>query len=344
MNKQHKLHWFLGIAAGAATTTALVVITQRQRTKRLALAASVNAITQRAIARLDVPAESRFVEINGLRFHTVQAGPEEGPLAILLHGFPECWHSWHKQIGPLVRAGYRVVVPDQRGYNLSDKPLGIANYQIDRLTSDVGGLIHALGRERAVIIAHDWGGGVAWRFAMDYPEMVEKLVVMNAPHPIAFARELKGNRSQRAKSWYMFFFQVPRLPEALLTFAPLDNARSAFQRTTLRAGAFAEDDLQILASAWSQPRAMQCMIHWYRAAFRFRPAEHNRVINAPTLLLWAEDDFALGKSLTVGLGQWAPNLTLRTISGCGHWVQNEAPDEVNAQLLAFLRARPTTLS
>src|SRR5574340_1251502 len=156
MNTRRRHLWRLG-AAGAAMATALTVIVQRQRAKRLALAASVKDITRRAVARLGAPAESRFVAVNGLRLHTVQAGPEAGPLAILLHGFPECWYSWHKQIAPLARAGYRVVAPDQRGYNLSDKPFGIASYQIDRLTSDVRELIRAMGPDQAALIAHDWG-------------------------------------------------------------------------------------------------------------------------------------------------------------------------------------------
>jgi pimeloyl-ACP methyl ester carboxylesterase len=336
MSKQRNQAWLIGVAAGAALAAAFTVIAQRQRRLRRALAAQTDELTQRAIADLGVPAESRLVQLSEVRLHTVVAGPADGPLVILLHGFPECWHSWHKQIPILAQAGYRVVAPDQRGYNLSDKPAGVESYQIDRLTADVRDLIHALGRERACIVAHDWGGAVAWRFAMDYAEMVERLVVMNAPHPVAFARELNRSWSQRRKSWYMAFFQLPWLPEALFTFAPLANARTSLERTTWRAGAFTERDLVMLASAWSQPRAMSSMINWYRAAFRWKPAARTRVIQSPTLLLWAQDDFALGLPLTYDLDRWMTDLTVHYIPNCGHWVQNEAPDEVKAQLLTFL--------
>jgi pimeloyl-ACP methyl ester carboxylesterase len=246
------------------------------------------------------------------------------------------WYSWRNQIAPLVNAGYRVVVPDQRGYNLSDKPFGVESYRMEQLTADIRELIRACGRERAVIVAHDWGGAAAWRFAMDYGSAVEKLVVMNAPHPAAFARELNTNWSQRLKSWYMFFFQLPRFPEALLGFSPVASARLFFRGTAVRP-AFCVDDLQVMASALAQRGALQSMIHWYRAAFRYPPSRPNQVIQAPTLLIWAEDDVALDKSLTLGLEKRVPNMTVHYIPNCGHWVQNEAPDEVNAEMLAFLK-------
>ncbi|MFN2227568.1 MAG: alpha/beta fold hydrolase, partial [Anaerolineae bacterium] len=256
------------------------------------------------------------------------------------HGFPECWYSWRHQIPALARAGYRVIVPDQRGYNLSDKPAGAAGYQIDHLTGDVLGLIRALGHERATVVAHDWGGAVAWRFAMDYPQAVERLVVMNAPHPVAFARALGSDWSQRLKSWYMLAFQVPWLPEALLGLSPRATARLFFRGTAVRRGAFSEADLEVMAAALAQPGALPAMIHWYRAAFRLRPARRAKptraVIEAPTLLLWAEEDVALGKGLTYGLEHWVPDLEIHYIPDCGHWVQNEAPQEVNERLLAFL--------
>jgi pimeloyl-ACP methyl ester carboxylesterase len=330
----------LGLAACASVVAALAVATaallRLARQRRLALARRVCPLTQEAVAGLGVPAVSQFVLAGDLQLHTILAGPEDGPLALLLHGFPESWYSWRHQIPVLVRAGYRVAVPDQRGYNLSDRPRGLLQYQIDRLTGDILALIGALGCEKATIIAHDWGGAAAWRFAMDHPQAVEHLVVMNAPHPVVFAKALRSDWSQRARSWYMAFFQLPWLPEALLTLSPMASARLLFRRTAVRRQAFSGDDLAVLAAAIAQPGAMECMINWYRAAFRFPPAKKARPIDAPTLLIWAEDDFALGMPLTYGLERWVPGIQIHYISRCGHWVQNEAPAEVNQLLLGFL--------
>jgi len=229
-------------------------------------------------------------------------------------------------------------VPDQRGYNLSDKPAGAANYRIDALAADIRDLIHALGAERAIVVGHDWGGAVAWALPMLYPEVVDRLIVMNAPHPAAFARELRDNPDQRRKSWYIAFFQLPWLPEFLMGYSPRASAEFFFRAGATRFEAFTDDELDMMATALAQPGALTTMLNWYRAlrltwrAGKPRPIEHR------TLLIWGEDDRALGKSLTRGLDQWAPNLTLHLIHNCGHWVQNEAPAEVNAQMLAFLKS------
>jgi pimeloyl-ACP methyl ester carboxylesterase len=334
MSKLDKRSFLAGLLVALAAALGL----QKARAGRQALARRVDHITRRAVHLLGVPAESRLLSVGDLQLHAVVAGPEEGPLALLLHGFPECWYSWRHQIPVLAHAGYRVVALDQRGYNLSDKPAGVASYQIDHLTADIVGLIASLGRERATVIAHDWGGMAAWRLAMDYPQAVERLVVMNAPHPVAFAKALAADWSQRLKSWYILFFQVPWLPEALFSLSPLATARLFFRATAVRRDAFSEADLEVMAAALAQPGALRAMIHWYRAAFRYRPARRARTIEAPTLLIWAEDDVALGRSLTYGLERGVPHLQIHYIAGCGHWVQNEAPAEVNERLLAFLGA------
>jgi pimeloyl-ACP methyl ester carboxylesterase len=321
-------------AAGVAGTAVLL---SHARQRRQALAGNVRRLTKEAVAGLGVPAESAYLPGDGVQLHTILAGPEDGPLALLLHGFPECWYSWRHQIPVLARAGYRVAVPDLRGYNLSDKPRGVAQYAADRITADISSLIQALGRQRATILAHDWGGAAAWRFAMDCPEAVERLVVMNAPHPATFAKALSSDRSQQRKSWYMFFFQLPWLPETLLTLSPLASARLLIQRTAVRPGAFSNANLEVIAAALAQPGAMEAMIHWYRASFRIRPAKRASAIEAPTLLIWAEDDVALGKPLTYGLERWVPDLEVHYIPRCGHWVQKEAPEEVNEWISSFLR-------
>ena len=336
MDDTQKRKLVAGMAVGAAAVAGTALL-RRYNQQQLKLASQVHNVTQQAVEGLGVQAKSQFIRVGNVQLHIVVAGPEDGPLVLLLHGFPECWYSWRAQIPILAQIGYHAVVPDQRGYNLSDKPRGVHNYQIDHLTADVVGLIHALGRERAVIVAHDWGGVAAWRFAMDYPDAIDRLVIMNAPHPAPFAKALNSDWSQRFRSWYMLFFQLPWLPETLLTLSPPATARLFFRRTAVRHAAFSDTDLEIMAVALAQPGAMQAMFHWYRAAFRYRPAKRVDIVEAPTLLIWAEDDVALGKPLTYGLEQWVPNLQLHYIPHCGHWVHNEAAEEVNEQMIVFLR-------
>ncbi|MGI8748579.1 MAG: alpha/beta fold hydrolase, partial [Deinococcus sp.] len=159
---------------------------------------------------------STLLALDGVTLHLVEAGPADGPPVVLLHGFPEFWYGWRRQIGALAEAGYRVMVPDMRGYNLSDKPCGVAAYGMEALTGDLLALLDARGYERASVVGHDWGAAVAWSFALRHPERVARLVILNVPHPAVFARTLRRSRAQRARSWYMFFFQLPLLPELLL--------------------------------------------------------------------------------------------------------------------------------
>ncbi len=325
------------LAAGAAALSTAWWLRQG-RANRSAVAGNIEELTRQAVRQLNVAAEARYIPVNGLELHTIVAGPLDGPLVVLLHGFPECWYTWRKQIKPLVEAGYRVVVPDQRGYNLSDKPRGIHHYRVDALAADVVELIRSFGREQAIVVGHDWGGIVAWQLAMQQPDIVQQLIVMNAPHPAAFRRELSSNPAQQRKSWYMGFFQLPCAPEEMLGHDPVETARYFFRRTAVNQEAFSSFDLHVMASALAQPDALTGMLNWYRAAARERSTGHaTQTIDRPTLLIWAEDDVALGRSLTFGLDQWISHLQLHFIPHCGHWVQNEAPDEVNEQLLAFLR-------
>lgn len=328
--------WFrAGALAGIATALGLKTLNHAQK-QQSALAHQIDNIMDYALKGLKIPVESTFITVNDVRLHVVTAGPEEGTPIILLHGFPENWYSWRQQIPVLANAGYRVIVPDQRGYNLSDKPAGIAAYGIENLTADVRELITTLGYNQAIIVGHDWGGVVAWYFAMTYPELTTRLVVMNAPHPAAYARELRQNPSQQRKSWYVLAFQIPWLPETLLTFAPATTARRLFQQTAVRQEAFPGADIQFMAAAIAQPGAMRAAINWYRALLRYPPATSKQPITTPTLLIWGENDIALDKSLTYDLVHWVPHIKVHTILHCGHWVQNEAAGEVNRQLLEFL--------
>src|ERR1051326_7368085 len=275
------------------------------------------------------------IETNGLRLHAVTEG-EQGPLVVLLHGFPECWYSWRQYLHPLAQAGFRAVAPDMRGYNLSDKPKGVLNYQLPILTSDVMGLIQALGEQKAIIVGHDWGGVVAWQFAMDYPEAVEKLVICNAPHPARMQAEVRHFRQLR-KSWYIFFFQLPWLPEAVLASNTARFLERGMRGSAVRKSAISDDDLRVYTQALSQPGALTATINYYRAVARSGRHLPLKTITMPTLLIWGEEDIALGNDLVPGTERYVPNLRVHRIANCGHWVQQEATDEVLQTMVEFLR-------
>ena len=278
------------------------------------------------------------VETNGVRLHVARAGPEDGPLVILLHGFPEFWYGWRSQIGPLAGRGYRVWAPDQRGYNLSDKPTPVASYTLDALTEDVIGLIDAAGRERATLIGHDWGGIVAWWAALRYPDRLERVAILNAPHPAVMRRHAIRHPSQLLKSWYIAFFQLPRLPEAFLRRGDWKGLVRALGDTS-RSGTFREADLELYRSAWSEPKALTSMIHWYRALVRHppRPPEHLR-IRVPSLLIWGARDHCLTRDLAASSASLCEDGRLVLIEEATHWVQHEEPVRVNRLLLDFLEA------
>ncbi len=278
---------------------------------------------------------SSFFDLPSLRLHAITAGPEDGPLVILLHGFPELWFSWRHQIEPLAAAGFRVVAPDQRGYNLSDKPQGLAAYCLDRLAEDVLDLIHACGRERAFVVGHDWGGVSAWWTAVRFPEVVEKLAILNVPHPIVMRRFLFTHSAQRKRSWYIFFFQLPWLPESLFR---ADNFRHGVRalRSAARPGTFTDEDVARYREAWAQPGALKSMIHWYRAALRRPPQRLPSVrVKPETLLIWGELDRFLGAEMI------APSLALcdqaseMRLPNASHWVHHEEAEAVNRRLREF---------
>lgn len=272
----------------------------------------------------------------GLRFHYVEAGT--GPLVVLLHGFPEFWYSWRHQISALAGAGFHVIAPDLRGYNESDKPAGVRHYQISLLVGDVLGLIQQAGATRAVVVGHDWGGIIAWRLALDHPEAVERLVILNAPHPAAFFRALRYPR-QWLRSWYILFFQLPWLPECLLQGADFWLLERMFRHQPTRSAAFSPQDIRRYKRAWSAPRALTSALHYYRAALRY-PARQTQdnfgLIGMPTLLIWGERDLYLGIQLIEDCSRWVPNLQVERIAAASHWVQNDAPERVNHLLLEFL--------
>jgi pimeloyl-ACP methyl ester carboxylesterase len=286
----------------------------------------------------------RFARINGVTLHYVEAYPtaEKGreiKSALMLHGFPEFWYSWRNQIPALAAAGFRVVVPDLRGYNLSDKPPGAWAYRIDALLGDVLGLIAHAGAERAAVAGHDWGGVLAWHLAMHHPRVVEKLVILNAPHPAAFGREMRTWR-QLLKSWYVLFFQVPGVPELLLGVGDFDWIDRMLRNQPVHAGAFGPDDVRRYKKALTRPGALTAALNYYRAALRHRPrdaARANVPIDVPVLLVWGERDAYLSVRLTEGLGAWVRNLHVVRIPDASHWVQSDVPERVNQLMIDFLR-------
>lgn len=261
--------------------------------------------------------------------HVVQAGPTDGPLMILLHGFPEFWYGWQHQIDPLAEAGFWVWAPDQRGYNLSDKPAGIAGYGIDTLVADVVGLIDAAGRQKAVVVGHDWGAAVAWWTAVTYPERVERLVVMNVPHPIVMKRFTSRDLGQVLRSWYIGFFQLPWLPE---TLSRLGNWAMLVRtlRKSSRPGTFTDAELQEYRTAWSQPGAFRAMVNWYRAVLQKPSAKKTfGCITVPTVLIWGVRDQFLKREMAQPSIDLCDNGHLVFFENATHWVQHEEADSVN---------------
>ena len=280
--------------------------------------------------------EHQYLKTNGVWLHVAAAGPQDGPLMIFLHGFPEFWYAWSRHMDYFAEQGYRVLAVDQRGYNLSDRPPRVGDYRSETLAADVAGLVRAAGREKAVIVGHDWGGLVAWYTAILHPEVVERLVVMNAPHPEAFARYLPAHPGQWLRSWYALYFQIPRLPEA--QFRPFGwlAVRMAL-RSSSRPGTFSQASMRAYRLAWSRPGAMTAMLNWYRAALRFpRLPMKNPFIQVPTLIIWGARDRFLSADLASESLNYCAHGRLVLYRQATHWVQHEERPQVNALIHAFM--------
>ena len=284
-----------------------------------------------------VDVEHRDILTNGIRLHCAIAGPTDGELVIALHGFPEFWRGMSGVVTDLARAGYRVVAPDQRGYNLSEKPEGIDAYGVDEMALDVVGLIDAMGRESAHVVGHDWGAAVAWWLALTRPERLRKLVVINVPHPSVFAREVRGNKKQMRKSWYIFAIQVPALPEKL-AFGRRTRAR--FSRViagTANPGSFAPDYLAQLREAWAQPGAAQGMLNWYRASVRRRPGRlTDKRVHVPTMIIWGRKDVALSDTMVQPSADLCDDVRVEWFDDATHWVLHDEPERTSTLILDFL--------
>jgi epoxide hydrolase 4 len=287
--------------------------------------------------------QSQFIQTNNIKLHVMTDGPENGTSVVLLHGFPEFHYGWRKQIPALVNAGFRVIVPDQRGYNLSDKPKGISAYDVNILAKDIIGLFDHFGIQKARLVGHDWGAAVAWTVALNYPKRLEKLAILNVPHPDVMTRFILTDRAQQRKSWYIYFFQIPLFVEWILSRKNYE----ALARMLVQSGrrnTFTDKDVVEYKKAWSQTGALTGMLNWYRAAvrggLRYTFRRNNipvRRVHVSTLMLWGRRDLALSQEMV------APSIDLCDqgeavlFDKATHWVQHDEPEEVNKRLIGFLR-------
>lgn len=278
--------------------------------------------------------QGTYIETNGIRLHVLLAGPPDGRLILLLHGFPEFWYGWRRQIGPLAEAGFRVAAPDLRGYNRSDKPQGVGAYRIDKIAADIAGLVQALGRKSAILVGHDWGGIAAWTTAALYPERVEKLVALNALYPTVGFRTTLRDPSQFLRSSYIYFFQMPEIAEAVLRNNDWGSLAETLRRSS-RPGTFSDVDLEAYRAAWWQPGAMTGMLNWYRAFLqRKAPIPWKPRIQPSTLILWGKHDAALSRvNAELSLDLCADGRL--EYANASHWVQHEAAEWVNDRLIEF---------
>jgi pimeloyl-ACP methyl ester carboxylesterase len=296
------------------------------------------------------------VAANGINFEVAALGSGDR-LALCLHGFPEHAYSWRHQMPLLARLGYRVWAPNLRGYGGTDSPREVSAYRTRTLVEDVAALILASGAKETLLLAHDWGGALAWSLAieqhaksaragdpgLEQPGLIDKLVVMNLPHPACFARELR-RPPQLFQSWYMFFFQLPWLPEFMLGRRNARATSSIIRGSSRNPARFTDEDLEVYRANAARPGGLTAMINWYRALFRgglrgFRSGPIP-VIHIPTLFLWGDADRALSLRTTQGTDKYVSNLTFRVFPGISHWIQQEAPEAVNAMLEAWLTGRP----
>ncbi len=269
----------------------------------------------------------------------------DGPLVVMLHGFPESWYSWRHQLRARAPS-YKCVAPELRGYGESDAPRGIRHYRVEELAGDLRGLIRHFGRDRAVVIGHDWGGAIAWVASLMHPEVVERLVILNCPHPRQMRRNLRSNFRQLLRSWYIFFFQLPFLPELTLRAGNFFLPLRAIREGAVHKEAFTEDVLSHFRQALSPPYALTAALNYYRALARLdflpEPAAGHwmaRKVQAPTLVIWGEQDIALTRDLTYGMEDlFANRFQIEYVADSGHWVQQEKPELVNRLIADFLSA------
>jgi len=274
------------------------------------------------------------ITTNGIQLHYVTQG--EGPLMLLLHGFPEFWYSWRHQIPEFAR-DHTVVALDLRGYNDSDRPQSRSAYHMDELVADVKGAIASLGYDRCILVGHDWGGAIAWQFVYRYPAQVDRLIILNLPHPAKFAQGLR-TWQQLARSWYILFFQLPLLPELLLQANLSRSMEQTFRGMAIDKSAFSDADIKVYTTALAKPGALTAALNYYRnlLPLLLSPTDWPILFQTRTLMIWGENDVALGKELTEGTEDYVQDFQIRYIPNCSHWVQQEQPQLVNHYIRTFL--------
>jgi pimeloyl-ACP methyl ester carboxylesterase len=284
------------------------------------------------------PLEFRVFHIKGIALNIVLAGPATGKPLVFLHGFPEFWFGWRRQIDHFVSCGYRVIIPDQRGYNLSDKPEGIANYSIDLLARDVVGVLDTVASSKAFVVGHDWGAAVTWYLAARYSDRVSRAAMLSVPHPRVLVKNLIINPAQLRRNWYMFFFQLPWLPEFIVRrrdWALLVRAL----RNTSPPGVFSDSDLEQYKESWARKGALTAMLNWYRAAL-LRPSKlaldpKASRVKVPALLIWGTNDQFVSETMARESLQYCDDGHLEIFDNATHWVQHEEPAHLNTLLSQF---------
>jgi len=284
------------------------------------------------------PLEFRVLHIHGVALHVVLAGSPSGKPLVFLHGFPEFWFGWRHQIDHFVCSGYRVIIPDQRGYNLSEKPADIDSYSIDLLARDVIGVLDAVTHSKAFVVGHDWGASVTWYLAARYSERVSRTAMLSVPHPRVFIKNLIISPTQLRKSWYVLFFQLPWLPERILRARDWALLVRALRDTSPR-GVFSDPDLEQYKESWTRKGALTAMLNWYRAALLSPStfaidADASRV-KVPALLIWGRNDQFAGEAMARESLQYCDDGYLEVFESATHWVQHEAPARVNTLLSQF---------
>jgi pimeloyl-ACP methyl ester carboxylesterase len=284
------------------------------------------------------PLEFRVFHINGVALHVVLAGPASGQPLVFLHGFPEFWFGWRHQIDHFVSSGYRVIIPDQRGYNLSEKPAGIASYSIDLLARDVVCLLDAVTDSKAFVVGHDWGALVTWYLAAQYSERVSRTAMLSVPHPRVFIKNLMKSPTQLWKSCYVLFFQLPWLPERILRGRDWALLVRSLRDTSPR-GVFSDADLEQYKESWRRKGALAAMLNWYRAAqlspSKFATGPQASRVKVPALLSWGRNDQFAGEAMARESLQYCDDGHLEIFESATHWIQHEEPTRVNTLLSQF---------
>lgn len=285
-------------------------------------------------------APAQFVSCGDFTLEVREFGPEDGELVIMLHGFPECWASWRHQITALASAGYRLLIPNLRGYGRGEKPEKLIDYRIDNLAKDIDALLHHAGREKCHLVGHDWGGAIAWWYGIHHSERLASLSILNAPHPQAFLQTLKKAPLQWLKSWYIFFFQLPLLPEKMMSLFNHKRLRDTLTSTS-NTGSYQQDDIDILLDTWQQPGCTRAMLNYYRCMLRdlVLPQEP-ATVSAPSQLLWGEQDLALTLPMAISSTAYFDHGQLHRYPDASHWLNHDKPDAVNTKLLQFFEANP----